>query len=213
MTIKAIEAARRGSKVRGNEVSNLPNFKAARQLIKNRFAVPHWEPLATDDDHTPATRFILDNNIDAWILDRLQGLGVSVVLLPLSFRNAPDETVLAEAKRQDRVLITHDQRFVNPRDVEPEKNPGIIVIPSDGRGGFYWEIVSAVLSHAYLSRDGLDQTVMHVYPSGRITLWNPNQHTGIMERIFCRLSNDRVVEVWVDDDGEWASDPNYDDVG
>ena len=111
-------------------------------------------------------------------------------------RWSTDNVVLEEAKRLDRVLITHDQRFVSPREIEREKNPGIIVIPSDGKGGLDWSLISAVLSHVHLSRNGIDQTVMYVYPSGRITLWNPNEHTGEMERIFCRLNDDGVVEVW-----------------
>lgn len=125
----------------------------------------HWEPLLTDeDDEEQPSRFMLDNNVDTWILKKLQGLGVSVVLLPTELRNAPDDAAFAEAKKQERVFVTHDHRFVNPREIDPEKNPGIIIIPSDGRGGFYWKIISAVLSHMYLSPRGVDQTVVRVYP-------------------------------------------------
>jgi hypothetical protein len=173
--------------------------------------MPHWEPLVDELDEGPPSRFMLDNNVDAWILDKLQGLGVSAVFLPVRLRNAADDVVLDEAKRQDRVLITHDHRFINPREIEPERNPGIIIIPSDGRGGFYWGIVSAVLSHMYLSPRGVDQTVVRVYPSGRITIWNPDEQTGEMKPIYCRLGEDRIVEVWVDDQGEWARDPIYDE--
>lgn len=173
--------------------------------------MPRWVPLVDERDEGPPSRFILDNNVDAWILDKLQGLGVSAVLLPVGLRNAPDDVVLAEAKRQDRVFLTHDRRFVNPREIEPETNPGVVIIPSDGRGGFYWDIVSAVLSHMYLSPRGVDQTVVRVYPSGRITIWNPNEQTGRMEPIYCRLGEERIVEVWVNDQGEWASGPDYDE--
>ncbi len=173
--------------------------------------MPHWVPLVDERDEGPPSRFMLDNNVDAWILDKLQGLGVSAVPLPISLRTAADDVVLAEAKRQDRVFITHDRRFVNPREIEPETNPGIIIIPNDGRGGFYWNIVSAVLSHMYLSPHGVDQTVVRVYPSGRITIWNPKEQTGEMAPIYCRLNEGRIVEVWVDDQSEWASDPDYDE--
>ncbi|HEV3091290.1 MAG TPA: DUF5615 family PIN-like protein [Candidatus Cybelea sp.] len=171
--------------------------------------MPRWARFGgTDDDDSPPTRFILDNNIDISMLKTLQGLGVSAVLLPMALRKAPDDAVLAEAKRKDRVLITHDRRFVNPHEVEPDQNPGIIVLPSDGRGNLDWNLILGFLQHAYVYRNGVDQTVSYVYPSGRVTIWNPNEYTGEMEPVFCRLT-DHGVEVWLDDDDLWGSDPAY----
>jgi len=79
-----------------------------------------WVPLATDDDGTPDTKFIVDNDVDIEFLHWVQGHGISVVQLPVNMRALPDEDVLAEAKRQDRVLFTHDRRFVNPQSVNTE---------------------------------------------------------------------------------------------
>jgi hypothetical protein len=172
--------------------------------------MPHWSPLATDEDDEEPSRFIIDNDVDVWVRDQLQGKGLSAVSLPENLRDAADHVVLAEAKRMDRVLITHDQRFVDPRNISPDENPGIVIIPRDGQGRLDWGLISAVLAHIYLSRHGVDQTVVYVYSSGRITIWNPNEYTGKMEPVFCRLNRERDVEVWVDDDEEWASEPDYD---
>lgn len=166
-----------------------------------------WQPLAPDDEGSEDTRFILDNDVDVEILHWLQGARVSVVQLQPKFRSLPDEDVLAEAKRQDRVLITHDQRFVDPHTVETEKNPGILIIPRDGRGNIDFGLVGVVLAYVVNARDVIDQTVLRLYPSRRFTLWSPDENTGEMVPVYCRVSDDDTVQVLVDDDGYWATDP------
>lgn len=71
----------------------------------------------------------------------------------------------------------------------------------------YWSLASAVLAHVLISRNGTDQTVVRIYPSWRIMIWSPDEYTGEMAPIYCRLSEDRVVEVWLEDDGEFAREP------
>lgn len=169
-----------------------------------------WTPLAVDgDDDTEPARFILDNDVDAELLHTMQGSGASVVPLPIPFRSRSDEQVLAEAKRQGRMLITHDRRFVDPRTIDPACNPGVIILPRGHDGSLDWPLVMSVLAHAVQSPYGIDQTVVQVFPSGRITIWNPDEHTGEMKPIFCRVTDMGVVEVWLDDDGFWADDPQY----
>lgn len=76
------------------------------------------------------TRFLLDNNVDADLMLRfLDGHGLSAQLLPLGLIDRPDHEVLAEAWRQDRVLLTHDTDFLNMQVHPPETNPGVVVMP------------------------------------------------------------------------------------
>jgi hypothetical protein len=136
--------------------------------------MPHWGLLANDEDggeSTQPTRFIRDNDIDQELLRFMQGHGASIIRIPPRLRSAPDEEVLAEAKRQNRVLISHDQRFVNPHLVNRAENPGIIILPRDGRGRFDWSLVSAILAHIYVSSYRISETVFRVYPSWRFTIW------------------------------------------
>lgn len=171
----------------------------------------HWAPLATDldDDKIGPSRFLLDNDVDVALLRLIQGTGASAVQLAGRFKSLDDDSVLAEAKRQDRVLITHDKRFVDPRSVDPTKNPGIVILPRDAKGRLDLPLVTAVLSHIILSRYSVDCTVVRVYPSGIVTIWNPNEYTEQMEPIHCRVSEHLEVEVWLDEDGDWASSPKY----
>ena len=170
-----------------------------------------WMPigLGEDDREGLPTRFLIDNDVYTWLLRQMQGVGVSIVQLEPRLRKCSDDVVLAEAKRQDRVLITHDRRFVSPRQIDRDANPGIVVIPRGDAGRLDWSLISAVLANVVLYRELYDQTVLQLYPSGRFTLWNPNEHTDRMEPIFGRVSEERELQAWVDDDYEPAPNPEY----
>ena len=102
-----------------------------------------------------------------------------------------------------------DKTFVSPRQIDRDANPGIVVIPRGDAGRLDWSLISAVLANVVLYRELYDQTVLQLYPSGRFTLWNPNEHTDRMEPIFGRVSEERELQAWVDDDYEPAPNPEY----
>ena len=66
-----------------------------------------------------------------------------------------------------------------------------------------------ILSYLVQSRHSVDQTVFKVLPSGRFTIWNPDDETDEMKPIFGRITDNRELEVWLDDDGNWGSDPPH----
>ncbi len=148
---------------------------------------------------------MLDNDVDlATMLPWLQGrLGLSVVTLPEHLRSRSDDEVLAEAKRQDRILITHDRRFLQKQRFTPAENPGVIIIPggdsTDHRG-----LVGTVLIHVSELRFAYIETVLELAGSGRATLWNHNPTTDQIDRISMRVRWDPIhpVELWYDKDAD-----------
>jgi predicted nuclease of predicted toxin-antitoxin system len=50
----------------------------------------------------------------------------------LSLRGRSDEEQLAAATRNDRILVTHDDDFLNDRCFPPSGNPGLVAIAGSG---------------------------------------------------------------------------------
>lgn len=101
-----------------------------------------WVPLGVEQDRYQrramaevkgTTKFLLDNNVDSNLLSFLDGVGIAAHLLPLAVVDRPDDEVLAEAWRQDRILLTHDTDFLDTTLHPPETCPGVVVMPGIGK--------------------------------------------------------------------------------
>jgi predicted nuclease of predicted toxin-antitoxin system len=156
--------------------------------------------------------FLLDNDVDvAVMMPWLQGrLGLSVIELPHNLRDRSDEEVLAEARRLERILVTHDRDFLDTARFPPADNPGVVIVPGgEGADNRHLSVIGTVLLHVSELRYLYIETVLDLTTEGRITLWNHDQETGQVEPISMRVRWDEVfpVEVWFDDDERPARAP------
>jgi len=61
-------------------------------------------------------RFLVDENVGSVVLDELRKSGFNAVSTHnVGISGHPDENILAFAKREDRVLLTHDPDFLDDR--------------------------------------------------------------------------------------------------
>lgn len=75
-------------------------------------------------------RFLVDENVDKIVLGSLRSEGFNVVSTEdAGLSGHTDEDILAFAKREDRVLLTHDPDFLDNRKFPPSRNPGIVILP------------------------------------------------------------------------------------
>ncbi len=174
-----------------------------------------WVPVNPDssvyDDLRGDAGFILDNDVDlAIMMPWLQGrLGLSVVTLPQRLRRAPDAQVLAEAKRQDRILVTHDRRFLDKKNFRPEDNPGVIIIPG-GHGDDDLGLIGSALIFASDLRYAFSETVLDLIAGDRGTIWNHSPDNGEIEPISVRVRMDaeHPIEMWWDEEKNgWGQAP------
>lgn len=70
-------------------------------------------------------RFLLDENVHAKLKTALEKWGHEVALVK---KSSPDAIVAAQAKKQKRILLTHDSDFLNADLYSPNKNWAIIII-------------------------------------------------------------------------------------
>ena len=98
-----------------------------------------WQlyPILTKEDIRDAkkdrkkARFLVDENVGMALLEALKSAGFNALnTRDLGISGHPDESVLAVAKREDRVLLTQDNDFLDNRKHPLSHNPGIVVLPS-----------------------------------------------------------------------------------
>lgn len=173
-----------------------------------------WQPLEIEESRYSAkglsevrgtTRFLLDNNVDLEVMLRfLDGEGISADELPTRLTNRPDDEVLAEAWRQDRILLTHDPDFLNERLHPPEKNPGVVVMPG-GSGNLerHLRTIGLMLKLMKPYRGLWLQTYVHIKDGGVVVIKGVNATSG--ERIdpwFLTFDDDDKPLMWVSDNNQ-----------
>lgn len=164
-----------------------------------------WKQLAIPSDDELAqfsldnkVRFLVDENLGETVANWLRQLGCNArTPSELGLRkSATDEEVFALAWREDRVLLTLDEDFLNDRQFPEHRNPGVIVLPDAPRNGapFARALVAAirvfgVKAIAYKSKT-------KVATNGEATHSSRNGGTGKIETTRYKLGTNNEVYEW-----------------
>ena len=104
-----------------------------------------------NDDETKAIvrenrgkpRFLVDENLGSEVTELLKRSGWNATdVFELGINGQPDENVFSTARREDRILLTHDRDFLDNQRFSPQLNPGLVVLP--GANGDRRAIVNAL---------------------------------------------------------------------
>jgi predicted nuclease of predicted toxin-antitoxin system len=92
-------------------------------------------------------RFLVDESAGSGLARALRERGWNAVAADeVGLRGYPDEDVFAHAWSEDRVILTHDEDFLDDRRFPFNRNPGVVVLPgASGEPGFV-EAVRDVLA-------------------------------------------------------------------
>ena len=145
-----------------------------------------------------APQFLLDHDVNVWVVRAMRRAGERPVQLPPNLWSADARTVLAEAKRQGRILITHAP-FNDARESRWDENPGIVVLPRNRPGRLDWPIITAIVSE--VARQAIEQSVFCIRSDGTFTIWSPSAYTDAMDIAHGRISRDRMIEISTEDFG------------
>jgi predicted nuclease of predicted toxin-antitoxin system len=158
------------------------------------------------DEVRATTRFLLDNNTDlAVLLRHFDGIGVSTDELPASLKRRSDEEVLAYAWQRDRVLLTHDDDFLDVRRHPWETNPGVVVMPGgSGDVARYLRTIGNMLALIIKPYRRLwISTYTHIQASGSIVVKGVNATTKVeIAPWTLRFDEDARPYQWVDEEVE-----------
>jgi hypothetical protein len=146
------------------------------------------------------SKFLADENIDVRVVAYLRKRKFNVKTVAESnLKHRDDADVLAFAWREDRILLTHDEGFLDEQRYPPNRNPGVIVLP--GGSGQVWllEIALKLILHVVGdTRDMWRETSVHIRNDFVVVVRLRDFESGA--RTTSRLKfNGRDWYEWIDD--------------
>ncbi len=156
-------------------------------------------PTNSDERGADVTRVLIDVDVEEWIVAALRSTGADMVHVPAPLHRRGDQ-VLAEASRQDRVLLTHDRRYLRKRTSRYAANPSVVVLPRNGSGRLDWSLIHAIVTLGG-SRRPTDWAIFAIRADGNFTFWMPDVYTKEVKPSHGRVKLDRTLEIWSDDLG------------
>jgi predicted nuclease of predicted toxin-antitoxin system len=167
-----------------------------------------WEPIDITKDEIDAAvrafakkaRFLVDENMDGETAPFLRSKGWNTKSISeAGLQGRPDEDVLGLAHREDRILLTHDDDFLDDRRFPPHRNPGVVVLP--GANGDTYALVRALLDLlAILApyREFVRSAKVVFRADGSIAITARAGDSGRIETSLYRIPENRGPEVWTD---------------
>jgi predicted nuclease of predicted toxin-antitoxin system len=120
------------------------------------------------------SRFLVDESLGAEVTRLLRRLRWNVKdVYELGLAGHPDENVLAAAKADDRILLTHDRGFLDERRFPHHRNPGVAILPgAQGNEGALLRALAQMLAVVGRARDLYRATRIIIRLGGRAR-WSP----------------------------------------
>lgn len=142
-------------------------------------------------------RFIIDEclGVEVTIALRNEGWNVKDVS-EVGLKGHSDEDIFAYAKREDRILLTHDEDFLDNKRYPLCRNPGVIVLPgADGNGS----ALSHAFGHIHIRYPGFYKDAkVSISKDGTIIIKHLTE-AGIITSTFKIPKHGNDLQMWVDE--------------
>ena len=114
------------------------------------------------------TRFSVDESLGREAAKAIRDLGWNVKYVEdVDLKGRADEDVFAYAWRDNRILVTHDEDFLNDGRFPPHRNPGVVIVPGgDGNERALLEALAFVLSVVAPFRETYRGTKPRIHSDG-----------------------------------------------
>ena len=143
-------------------------------------------------------RFLLDENVDVALFKYLKGKGFNVrTVAQRGLRHRDDADVLACAWRENRILITHDDGFLDESKHPPNRNPGVVVLPGgDGRVATLAAAAKIIVDVVGNNREIFKGSTLRISDNLQITVHIRDHETGARKSIKFNHKGDE----WIDEE-------------
>jgi predicted nuclease of predicted toxin-antitoxin system len=169
-----------------------------------------WKPLEEPNPAESAAfvkafrkkaRFLVDESLGIGVTQYLRGAGWNVKdVSEIGLAHHDDDDPFAFAWKDDRILLTHDRRFLNDQDFPPHRNPGVVVLP--GGSGDEGALVNALESMLRLVgqfRELYRRAKVDISGDGTVTIIDRKHETGAMTRTRYRFTRSGPALIWEDE--------------
>ena len=142
-------------------------------------------------------RFLVDENLGFGTTELLRAANWNVKdVSEVELKGRPDESVLAYAYRNDRVLLTHDDDFLDNRKFPLKQNAGIIVLPgASGPENTLVRALGGMLSIIGQFHKLYRQTKIRIAEDGTMTFTHYGE-TGGIETVRYKFPKHGMPLIW-----------------
>ena len=146
-------------------------------------------------------RFLVDESLGSEVTTLLKRSGWNATdVFELGINGQPDENVFAAARREDRILLTHDRDFLDNRHFSPQLNPGLVVLPgSDGNRRAIINALDELLAIIGETRNLWRATKIEISGESEWTVLAFNRDDGKVHKSRYRFSSRGGGEFWQDE--------------
>jgi predicted nuclease of predicted toxin-antitoxin system len=144
-------------------------------------------------------RLLVDESLGVAVTEVIRGVGWNVLdASEVGLTGHPDENVFAHALKDDRVLLTHDEDFLDDRKFpfDNNRNPGVIVLPTTGGNSALIRAINLALQVCG-ARELFRGAKVSISRDNVITIRQRNLETGAIETTKYR-SGRHQFEKWAD---------------
>jgi hypothetical protein len=111
----------------------MPTLYTARRLYFKPLAGASIKQTRSEWNRSPKTRFLLDANMEPWAFHVMRYKHLDVRGCDSDLRSSDDQAVFAAAWRLRRLLVTHDNDFLDDQQFPFSRCSGLLVLPTYGR--------------------------------------------------------------------------------
>ncbi len=116
----------------------------------------------------------------------------------LGLTGCSDEDHFAISYRNKRILLTHDEDFLDNRKFPQHRNPGVVVLPgASGNIDILADALRLVLAFVAPYRDLWQGSKIKIGMDGHVTVWNYD-YTGCWSETRYKVEQHRCL-MWIDD--------------
>lgn len=167
-----------------------------------------WKPVILPSDREVAeftraykkkTRFLVDESLGKEVARVVTELGWNArYVADVGLGGHADGDIFAFAHRDDRVILTHDNDFLDDHRFPPHRNSGVVVLPGgDGNEQALTKSLSLMLYIGGHFRGLYRNAKMSISNDGTVTLRFRDHETGAMTNHRYRFARNGSLEEWV----------------
>ena len=148
-------------------------------------------------------RFLVDEALGIEVARFLRDESFNVKYVgEVGLEHRDDTEVFAFARRDDRLLLTHDKDFLNDRRFPPQGSPGVVVL-AGGDGDQQAMATSLVMLLTIVAPlpEFYRGTKVTITEAGEVRIRRRNDATGRAEEKRYRVQRNGPVLIWVNEQG------------